>query len=370
MSMRGDNLEAPPGPILSIRDLEVVRGGGFQLTVGELNLYRGEILSVIGPNGAGKSTLLLTLARLFQPSNGELWFKGVPFSELDELDYRRDIALVLQEPLLFSTTVFENVASGLRFRRRPNREIEAKVVDWLSRLEIAHLRDRKSSTLSGGQAQRTSLARALVLDPELLLLDEPFGALDYPTRKALMSELRNLLHETGITSVFITHDRDEALFFGDRIAVLLDGKMHQIGNPQEVFTNPSDPLVAEFVGAENILDGKVLAVQNGRTSIDIHGVQIEAVGDYRVGQEVLLCLRPEDITLWPINVGAVSSARNRITGTVTDLVLQGPLVRVVVDCGPMFSVLITRASADELQIKGGDQVTLSFKASAAHLIQK
>lgn len=368
--MSDDDLTVFAEPLLSIRDLQVIRGGVFQLTVEELDIYQGEILAVIGPNGAGKSTLLLALARLIHRSQGDILFKGIQFDSLGELDYRRKIALVLQEPLLFNTTVFENVASGLRFRRRPRAEIEVQVDKWLSRVDIAHLRNRQASTLSGGQAQRTSLARALVLEPDLLLLDEPFGALDYPTRKGLMSEFRNLLHETGITSVFITHDQDEALFFGDRIAVLLDGSLRQIGTPPEVFSNPSDSTVAEFVGVENILPGTVVGEGKGRIYVDINGLQIEAIGDYCAGQEVLLCLRPEDITLWPLNGSPASSARNRIPGTVTGLVIQGPLVRVLVDCGTLLNVLITKASAEELNIIRGKSVTLAFKASAVHLIQK
>jgi tungstate transport system ATP-binding protein len=362
--IRGD------GALLSIRNLVIYRNGGFRLEVGSLDIYPKETLAIIGPNGAGKSTLLLVLSRLLPPLSGTINFHGSDLNTLNELDYRRRIALVLQEPHLFNTSVFNNVATGLRFRKTDSREIEKRAGAWLKRLRIDHLKDRHASTLSGGEAQRVNLARALVLEPELLFLDEPFGALDTQTRRSLMEDLRHILYETGTCTVFITHSQDEALYFGDRIAVLLDGVLRQVGTPQTIFSNPTDERVAEFVGVENVLAGKVHQIVSGRVGVEIDGVSFEVVGEFPIGQRVLFCLRPEDITLWPEPSPQKSSARNQVTGQVTAVVPLGPLVRVTVDCGIPIIAMVTRASASDLELKVGSKITLSFKASAIHLIPK
>ncbi len=219
---------------LAVRGLQVKRGGRVVLAVEELSLRKGEVLAIIGPNGAGKSTLLLTLARLLKPERGEIWFNGQPASAESDLAYRRRIALVLQDPLLFDTSVYENVALGLRFRGLPKNEIQPKVESWLDRLGIAHLAKRRASELSGGEGQRVSLARALVLEPELLLLDEPFGALDPPTRSRLLDDLGRILPESGTSTIFITHNLGEARKLAGRIAVIMDGRLQASGAPGEI----------------------------------------------------------------------------------------------------------------------------------------
>lgn len=232
--------------LLEIRDLRVVRGGKTVLTIDELLIEKGDILAVVGPNGAGKSTLLLTLARLLHPENGEILFSGRQASADSDTSYRRRIALVLQEPLLFDVSVFDNVASGLRFRGLEKSKIQPRVDVWLKRLGILELKKRRATELSGGEAQRVSLARALVLEPELLLLDEPFSALDPPTHKRLLTELSALLAETQTTTVFITHDLQEALRLGKRMAVILNGVLRQVGSPDEILRASSDPEIIAF----------------------------------------------------------------------------------------------------------------------------
>ena len=192
------------------------------------------MLAVVGPNGAGKSTLVQVLALLERPARGEVLFDGAPASG-NALPYRRRMAVVFQEPLLLDTTVESNVGSGLALRGVPVQEQRRRSTEWLERFGIAHLAKRSARTLSGGEAQRMSLARALVLEPEVLLLDEPFSALDQPTRAALIDDLDRVLMASRIATVFVTHDRSEALRLGDRIAVLMDGRMRQVGSPAEVF---------------------------------------------------------------------------------------------------------------------------------------
>jgi tungstate transport system ATP-binding protein len=234
--------------LLEIRDLTVCRDNRQVLEINALSVEKGEVLAIIGPNGTGKSSLLLTLARLLQPEKGDLRWDGMPLSALNPLEYRRRIALVLQEPLLLDASVFENIAIGLRYRGLPSDEIRERVNKWLARVGIESLSKRPGARLSGGEAQRVSLARAFVLNPELLLLDEPFSALDAPTRLRLLDDLKSILNETNTTTVLITHDLKEAARLASRVAVMLQGKIVQIGSPQEVFANPASAEIAAFLG--------------------------------------------------------------------------------------------------------------------------
>lgn len=356
--------------ILSVKDLLVRRSDQVVLQVSSLDIHQGEILAVIGPNGAGKSTLLLVLARLLLPHAGQIYFHGSPIEKENELSFRRRIALVLQEPLLLNQSVYENVASGLRFRGLPRPEIKSRTNQWLERLEISHLQNRPAHRLSGGEAQRTSLARAFALQPELLLLDEPFSSLDSPTRSRLLQDLQALLSQTGITTVFITHDLDEALFLGDRVAVILAGLLRQVGQPQDVFTAPNDAQVAAFVGVETVIAGKVITSLDGQVIVEAQSLRLEAVGDAPVGKSVYFCLRPEDITLSVNDGKTVTSARNHLPGRIVQMTPSGPLVRVLVDCGVPVVALITRSSANEMRLTVASQVTVSFKATAVHLIPR
>jgi len=356
--------------LLIIRNLLVRRDEQTVLEIDQLSVQEGEVLAVIGPNGAGKSTLLLALSRLIRPARGEIIIGDEPLEGQNDLLYRRRIGLVLQEPLLLNTSVFENVAAGLRFRHLPKEEITRRVQTWLARLGISHLRDRPAARLSGGEAQRVSLARAFAIAPTLLLLDEPFSALDSPTRSRLLDDLQSLLKETGQTTIFVTHDLDEALLLGDQVAVLLAGRMRQCGRPEQVFAEPADADVAAFVGVETIVSGQVIACQDGRVIVDASGLHLEAAGEMNPGRTVLFCLRPEDVTLWPKGGAPASSARNRLSGRILRLTPQGPLFRVVVDCGFPLMALVTRASAREMSLAEGMDVSASFKASAVHLIPR
>ncbi len=234
--------------MISIKNISVRRGGRVVLEADELNVEKGEVLAVVGPNGAGKSTLLLTLARLLKPERGEIWFNGKPTAAESALHYRRRIGLVMQDPLLFDMSVRENVAAGLKFRGVAKNEIGPRVEKWLEQLGISHLAGRRANELSGGEGQRVSLARALVLDPELLLLDEPFSALDSPTRTRLIDDLGRILPENGVTTIFITHDLAEARKLGNRLAILLNGRLMQTGTPDQLSSQTLDPNVADFLG--------------------------------------------------------------------------------------------------------------------------
>lgn len=356
--------------ILRVEDIMVRRGGQTALDAPQLEVFDGETLALIGPNGAGKSTLLLVLAKLIEPDKGKLFFREEEITRDTALAYRRRVGIVMQEALLLDTSVEENVAAGLRFRGTPQQVITHRVEHWLERLGIMDLRKRRARELSGGEAQRASLARALAMQPEVLFLDEPFSALDAPTRERLLADFYGLLKETSMTTIFVTHDRDEALLLGDRVAVLLDAQIRQIGKPNQVFAAPTDPEIARFVGVETVMEGKVVEIQEGLALIKVNGFLMQAVGNVSAGQAVLVCLRPEDVTLLQARKEGGTSARNTFLGKITRMTPQGPLERVVVDCGFPVVALITRASMQEMHLETGQEVYASFKASAAHVIAR
>jgi len=266
-------MTATPGagtgtPLVEVRDLEVERGERVILQVEELSVRAGETLAVVGPNGAGKSTLLLALAGLLRPTRGSIIVDGVPLVPGRELAYRRRIGLVFTSPLLLSTSVFGNVAAGLRFRGVGTAETRERVEHWLERLGIAHLRDRPASQLSSGEAQRTSLARALVLDPHLLLLDEPFVSLDSTTRAQLLDDFERLDVGTHSTRVLVTHHLREAIRLGDRLAILLDGRIRQVDTPERVMASPVDADVAALMNIQARVRGRIVASEDGLVVVD------------------------------------------------------------------------------------------------------
>ena len=233
--------------MIEIRKLLIQRNGRDALRIDSLDIKHGETLAVVGPNGAGKSTLLLALARLLKPSDGGVIFNGSQLARLDDLEYRRKISFVFQDPLLLDMTVEQNIALGLKFRKMPKEEIQGRVWSWIKHLEIESLAKRRASQLSGGEAQRVSLARAFVLEPELLLLDEPFAALDPPTRAKLLEDLSALLAQDHRTAVFVTHNLNEAAKLSHRIAVIVNGMLRQVGTAKQIKSHPADETVKAFL---------------------------------------------------------------------------------------------------------------------------
>lgn len=233
--------------MIEIRDLLIKRGGRNTLEIDSLDIPRGETLTVVGPNGAGKSTLLLALAHLLKPARGDIRFDGKSVKQWSDLEYRRKISFVFQAPLLMDMTVEQNVALGLKFRGVSKEEIQERVGRWINVLGIESLSKRRASQLSGGEAQRVSLARAFVLEPELLLLDEPFVALDPPTHVKLLDDLSNILRQDHRTAVFVTHNLSEAARVGHRIAVVAGGVLRQVGTARQIKAHPADEIVQAFL---------------------------------------------------------------------------------------------------------------------------
>jgi tungstate transport system ATP-binding protein len=253
--------------------------------VDELVVEEGETLAIVGPNGAGKSTLLLALAGLLHWEQGAIEFHGTPLPGNGGLEHRRRLGLVLPAPLLLSVSVFDNVAVGLRFRGVGGAEIRRRVDGWLERLGIAHLRDRPARQLSSGEAQRTSLARSLVLDPGLLLLDEPFVSLDPATRAQLLDDFERVTTGITTTRVLVTHHLHEAARLGDRLAVLLDGRIRQCDVPERVMADPVDEDVARLMVPDARIRGRVVASEGGLVVVDTgagaHGQSADTEGRAR-----------------------------------------------------------------------------------------
>ncbi len=356
-------------PVVALHGIRVARGARTVLDVPELAVDAGEVLAVIGPNGAGKSTLLRVMGLLETPSAGSVRFQGERVSARDGLAVRRRMASVFQDPLLTDATVRDNVALGLGFRGTDAARGAPRVAEWLEQLGVAELADRRARTLSGGEAQRTALARALVLEPELLLLDEPFSALDQPTREALIEDLARILRRRRTTTVLVTHERGEAQALGDRVAVMLGGRLRQVDQAGQVFRAPVSEEVARFVGVETLLECRVRSVGEGLAVLEAGKQTIEVAQPAEPGEWVRLCVRPEDVTLSARTGGTPSSARNHLAGQIVRLAPSGPHVRVTIDCGFPLVALVTRRSVEELGFAPGAPVTAHFKATAPHLLR-
>lgn len=312
---------------IEMRDFQVRLGGALVLDVPRLDIRRGEVLVLLGPNGAGKSTLIHSLALLRRPSTGQLRIDGRRMGKQLTRERRR-ISVVFQEPHLLRGTVYDNVAVGLRFRRVERSEMAKRVERVLGRLGIVHLQERWAKKLSGGEAARVSLARALVLEPEILMLDEPFSALDPPTRQSLLEDVQEAIQESGTTTVMSTHDFSEAMRLADRIAVIRHGRILQHGPPMEVARQPVDAFVARFVGVQNVLEAVIVTGQDGVPVARAGDLSIPVGARRDPGSKVLLCIRPEDV-----EVETDAGARGETRGVVERVQRLGHLTFLDLDCG-------------------------------------
>ncbi len=330
----------------------------FRLRELSFEVKNGEYFIILGPSGAGKTLLLEVIAGIFSPDEGRIFMNGADITELAPEE--RGLAYIPQNYALFPhMTVYSNISYGLKIRKVPKSEIDRKIREISDILGISHLLHRKPKTLSGGEQQRVAIARALVIEPELLLLDEPFANLDIQTRGKLIGEMKRWRKELGFTALHVTHSFEEAVSLGDRVGVMLNGQLIQTGTVRDVFSRPANEEVAKFLGFENIIEG----IAEGRI-LKANGLEIElpeeAEGRVRAG------LRPEDIilSLEPIK----TSARNEFKAEVDAVEELGPLVRVRLKSeGVELRAFITRSSMLEMGIEKGKEVYVSFKASALHV---
>ena len=359
------------GPLLlEVKNLTVIRGGIQVLNVPALQLYQNEVLALIGSNGAGKSTLLMTLACLLPPTTGEIRFRGeIIAKDRELLAYRRRLAMVFQEPLLFDTTVYENVAAGLKIRGMAREDIRKRVMDTLELFNMTHLAGRSARKISGGEAQRTSLARSFALRPEMIFLDEPFASLDPPTRLALTEDLERILSETGTAAVMATHDQMDALRLADRIALVNHGTIVQSGAPVEVMNRPANEFVASFVGMENVLSGEVISGVDGLLTAMVTGCPIVFPGAALPGETAVFCVRPENITITTADPGETTSARNVLPAIIGKIIPLGVYCKLHLDCGFPLVACLTPQSLSSMHLEKGKRVFATFKATAVHLIR-
>jgi iron(III) transport system ATP-binding protein len=278
----------------------------------ELTIHDGELFTLLGPSGCGKTTLLRLLAGFYQPDAGEIRFGERVVTGLPP--HVRNIGMVFQNYALWPhMTVRANVAYGLRLRRLSAAEIEARLAEGLRKVNLAGLESRYPGQLSGGQQQRVALARALVLNPDILLLDEPLSNLDAKIRVQVRAEIRRLQRELGITTVYVTHDQEEALSLSDRVAVMKDGRVLQVGAPKEIYERPRTRFVADFVGTNNLVPGEVAERGGGRLVVKTALGRLHAIADDSVEGRCVLAIRPENISLGPPGPGDGNVVRGRIS---------------------------------------------------------
>ncbi|MDD3856925.1 MAG: ABC transporter ATP-binding protein [Methanoculleus sp.] len=336
---------------------------------GEVN--RGEIFAIIGPSGSGKSTLLRLIDLLDTPTGGAIRVDGTDIHAEREksLSIRRMMGMVFQKPAVFNATVAENIAVGLRFRGAGKSEIHTRIEEALDTVGLAGYEERRARTLSGGEMQRVALARAMVLEPEILLLDEPTANLD-PVSVAMIEDLvARINRDLGTTIVFSTHDMYQGQRLAHRIGVLMDGVFAQAGTPREVFTLPASREVARFVGIGNIVEG-VAVSENGTSVVDAGGIRIRARSPFGAGEAVSLCIRSEDIRIAPAIRGRRVFDGNILPGTVTSVVPRGPFSRVTVDCGFALSSILSWKKVDDLDLREGSQVVVSFSPESVHVVRR
>jgi spermidine/putrescine transport system ATP-binding protein len=294
-----------------------------------LEIKNGEFLTLLGPSGCGKTTLLRLMAGFDQPDQGSIWLKGNDITHTPpEI---RNINMVFQSYALFPhMDVYDNVAFGLRCQKLPKEVIDQRVKDALSMVKLSNFTHRKPSRLSGGQQQRVAIARAVVNQPLLLLLDEPFSALDYSLRKNMRIELKELQRSLGITFVFVTHDQEEALQMSDRIVILNQGKIEQKGRPRDVYEEPTNLFVATFIGEANIFETTIIESSPSHVEVMIEGQSFQCQNKKNLAknQRVSVMLRPEDIRVW--GQREIQDSTNMLPGIVEKVIYKGSTVDLIV----------------------------------------
>jgi len=399
--------------ILEIINLKKSYVSGFNLDIGYLSLDVNKILVLIGPNGSGKSTLIRLINLLEEPDSGKIIFDSTDIlqKKKEKSDLRRMMSVVFQEPLLYNMSVYNNIILGLSLRKIKVKQ-KKQIFDYLiEKLNLQSLLLRNPKSLSGGEQQRASLARALLLEPALLLLDEPLANIDQLSREELRSDLFNILKDIGRSTIYVTHDRNEAMILADDIAVINDGRIEQAGHKNDVFRKPANEFVAKFVGVETLIEGIVLECRDNVCRVMVksgnkignknsfhensgyknyphenfinkdtaqeniyhkNGQNIEffIVADAKPGENVILAIRPEDVVLYNVFMShEMSSAMNSFSGVITDIQDIGIFKKVEIDCGFKLVSFVTQNSIERLGIAAGKNITASIKASSIHMFK-
>ncbi len=340
--------------ILELKDISVSFDGETILDKLNLSIKDGEFVTFLGASGCGKTTTLRVIAGFISPDSGDVFFDGKRINDLPP--YKRQVNTIFQRYALFPhLNVYENVAFGLRVSHTPDKEVRQRVAEMLKMVNLTGYEKRKVDKLSGGQQQRVAIARALVNNPRVLLLDEPLAALDYKLRKDMQNELRRIQRQTGITFIFVTHDQEEALSMSDTVVVMNEGKIQQIGSPTDIYNEPKNAFVADFIGESNIVDGVMLADY----SVKLDGRTFKCLDKgFLKNEPVDVVIRPEDVDIVPVEKGMLE-------GEVTSITFKGDYYEMIVDvCGFKWMVQAT----DEQKV--GAKVGLMIEPDAIHIMKK
>jgi spermidine/putrescine transport system ATP-binding protein len=355
--------------VISLRDVHKRFGNFVAVECANFDIPRGEFFSMLGPSGCGKTTMLRMIAGFEDVTSGEIRLDGVDVSKVPP--YRRNVNTVFQQYALFPhMSVFDNVAFGPRTAGLDKDEVRQRVAKMLDVVRLGSFADRRPDQLSGGQRQRVALARALVNLPSALLLDEPLSALDLKLRQAMQLELKRIQREVGITFIFVTHDQEEALTMSDRIAVMSEGRVEQVGTPEEIYHSPASVFVAGFIGTANLLSASVDSVRGDRAVVHLTGgYRVEVpIGqaDFSAGAGAMVMVRPERIRLSTAEPG---SDANAIPLTLEEMIFQGPVVRFVLHDGGGGEI-IAHVDDDERPsgVERGATVWASWDPAASRLL--
>ena len=319
-----------------------------------LEIHNKEFITLLGPSGCGKTTTLRIIGGFETPDEGDVYFDNKRINDIPP--YQRQVNTVFQRYALFPhLNVFDNIAFGLRIQKCPDEQIKTKVKEMLALVNLRGFERRKVNTLSGGQQQRVAIARALVNQPKVLLLDEPLAALDLKLRKDMQNELKNIQHQTGITFIYVTHDQEEALSMSDTVVVMAHGKIQQIGTPTDIYNEPINAFVADFIGESNIVDGVMLADYR----VKLAGHTFDCVdGGFDANEAVDVVIRPEDVDVVPAEKGM-------LCGLVTGVTFKGVHYEIIVDVKGFKWMIQTTDFVAE-----GETIGLSIDPDAFHIMKK
>lgn len=342
------------GNIVELKNISLSFDGEKILDGINLDIKDKEFITFLGPSGCGKTTTLRIIAGFLEPDDGDVIFENNKINGVPA--YKRQVNTIFQRYALFPhLNVYENVAFGLRVKKMKEKEIKEKVEEMLKLVNLTGLEKRSIDKLSGGQQQRVAIARAIANHPKVLLLDEPLAALDLKLRKDMQKELKKIQQQLGITFIFVTHDQEEALTMSDRVVVMDAGKIQQIGTPQDIYNEPINAFVADFIGESNILDGKMLKDY----LVEFSGTEFECLDKgFEADELVDVVVRPEDVDIVPVEKG-------QLTGVVTSVAFLGVHYEIIVDIGGFKWMIQT---TDEHFVD--DKVGLFIEPDAIHIMKK
>ena len=340
--------------VVELKDISVAFEGETVLDSLSLEIKDKEFITFLGPSGCGKTTTLRLIAGFLEPDSGDVVFEGEKINGVPA--FKRQVNTIFQRYALFPhLNVYENVAFGLRVKKMPEKEIKQKVEEMLKLVNLSGFEKRNIATLSGGQQQRVAIARAIANHPKVLLLDEPLAALDLKLRKDMQKELKKIQQQLGITFIFVTHDQEEALTMSDRVVVMDKGKIQQVGTPQDIYNEPQNAFVADFIGESNIVDGVMLKDYY----VEFSGAKFDCLDKgFKENENVDVVVRPEDVDIVPFDKGMLK-------GVVTSVSFLGVHYEIIVDIGGFKWMIQT---TDEHFVD--DKVGLYIEPDAIHIMKK